>query len=201
MKPRETQNYNMSTEEDSQVEENDSAKKIRGLILRCFLYLIIVLICICIIPRFIVNRSIVDGVSMEPTLHADEHILVEKVSMTLNRLKRYDVIVFYPYGRDSKKYFIKRIIGMPGDTVWISDGTIYINDKPLNETFGSSPTTYEGIADEPLYINEDEYFVMGDNRSESFDSRYEQIGSVKKENIIGRAIFVVWPLKNFGTIE
>jgi signal peptidase I, bacterial type len=116
-------------------------------------------------------------------------------------LKRFDIIVFYPYGRDSDEYYVKRIIGLPGETVQIIDGKIYINGEVLEENYGKEPIENPGRAAQPIKLADDEYFVMGDNRNISKDSRYPNVGNVKMKNIGGRAFFRVSPLRKFGPID
>jgi signal peptidase I len=164
------------------------------------IYAIIIYSCLYLIPTYVMQRTIVDGPSMENTLHNEEQLIVEKISYHLDELKRFDIIVFYPHGRKSEEYYVKRIIGLPGETIQIKGSDIYIDGEVLKEDYGKDPITYAGLAAEPIVLGEDEYFVMGDNREVSLDSRYEEVGVVKKENIGGRAVLRIWPLKKFGLI-
>ena len=139
---------------------------------------------------------------MENNLHTNDQLLVEKLSYRFGELKRYDVIAFYPYGKDVKKeYYIKRIIGLPGETIQIIGSDIYIDGTILNEHYGKDPIHYAGIAEQPITLGEDEYFVMGDNRNNSSDSRVAEVGNIKKDQIIGRAWMRVWPFKDIGLIR
>ena len=138
---------------------------------------------------------------MESTLHNKENLLVEKVSYRFKDPDRFDVIVFYPYGRESDDYYIKRVIGLPGETVQIKGDTIYINGEEIKENYGKDPMVYAGIAEEPLKLADDEFFVLGDNREVSEDSRYEEVGPVKRENIEGKAILRIYPFSEFGIFE
>lgn len=176
-------------------------KKIRSGIIEAAIYVAIILICVFFVPRYVVQRTIVDGESMMDTLDDKENLLVEKVSYRFEDPKRFDVIVFYPYGREKSDYYIKRVIGLPGETIQIKGSTIYINGKELKENYGKDPIDYSGIAEEPIKLGKDEFFVLGDNREISKDSRYAVVGPVKRENIEGRAFLRIYPFNKFGSFE
>lgn len=185
----------------------DAGKKSEGrrkpvsILIDLIIYALIIYTCIYLIPTYVIQRTIVDGPSMEDTLHNGDHLMVEKISYHLDKLKRFDIIVFYPHGRDDEEYYVKRIIGLPGETVQIKGSDIYINGEVLKENYGKEPITYAGLAAEPIPLGDDEYFVMGDNREVSLDSRYEEVGVVPKKNIGGRAILRIWPLNKFGLLN
>lgn len=180
---------------------NKGASSKKSILKDLIAYAIIFIICLYILPTFVIQKTIVDGPSMEDTLQDRDQLMVEKVSYHFDALKRYDIIVFYPQGRDNEEYYIKRIIGLPGETVQIKGEDIYINGEVLDENYGKDPITNPGLADKPITLAEDEYFVMGDNREISEDSRYEIVGPVEKKNIGGKAILRVWPLNKFGLLE
>lgn len=176
-------------------------KRIRGILTELAIYVVIIILCVFFVPRYVMQRTKVQGSSMMNTLKNKENLLVEKVSYRFKDPERFDVIVFYPHGRDSKDYFIKRVIGLPGETVQIKGSTIYIDGEELKENFGKDPIDYAGLAEEPLELEDDEFFVLGDNREISKDSRYEDVGAVKRENIEGRAILRIYPFTKFGTFD
>ncbi len=211
---QEDTNYNKSMESEdgagsketdvSSLEDTQESKGkagTRGFLYDLIFYAVLIFVCIYILPNFVIQRTIVDGSSMANTLQNGEHLYVEKLSYRFDALDRFDIIVFYPYGRENEEYYVKRIIGMPGETVQIIGSEIYINGKLLEEHYGKDPIADPGRAVVPITLGEDEYFVMGDNRSISKDSRSEEVGNVKKENIGGRAIFRIKPLSRFGTID
>ena len=130
-----------------------------------------------------------------------DQLLVEKVTKYVIEYDRFDIIVFQPDYVAADGQFIKRIIGLPGETVQITEGQIYINGEVLAEQFGKTPIDNAGIAAEPVTLGTDEYFVLGDNREISLDSRYEVIGTVKQNQIEGRVILQIYPFSRFGTVE
>lgn len=198
------QAYEHNQEEHQKTEEQETVKKsmlTKRIFVEIGIYIILLFTCLNIVPKYVIQRTIVDGPSMKNTLQDGDNLLVEKLTVRFGGLERFDVIVFYPYGKEHEDYYIKRIIGMPGETIQIIGSDIYINGEILKENFGKNPITYAGIAAEPLVIGEDEYFVMGDNRKISKDSRYEEVGVVKRENIGGKAIVRIWPLNEFGFFD
>lgn len=176
--------------------------KILKEILSTGIYLLVVLGLTYLVITFVGQRTEVNGSSMEPTLQDGDNLIVDKISYRFRDPERFEVIVF-PFEYQNETYFIKRVIGLPGETVQIDlDGTIYINDEPMYEIFGKEviDEAHVGIAIEPITLGEDEYFVLGDNRNDSFDSRYEQVGNIHKSEIIGRAWVRIWPFDSMEVI-
>ena len=183
----------MSAEKNKKM--NDTLKEI----LKTVIYFLILLLVALFIVTFIGQRTVVDGRSMENTLNDKDNLIVDKISYRFKEPKRFDVIVF-PYQK--RNYFIKRIIGLPGETVNIDeDGNIFINGVLLEENYGKEKIKDPGIASRPIVLGENEYFVLGDNRNDSFDSRYFEVGNVKKENIIGRAWLRIYPFNKIGFVK
>ena len=176
-------------------------EKIYGIVREGIIYLLLILLCVFVIPKYVVQRTVVSGASMENTLHDGESLLVEKVSYRFTDPERFDVVVFYPDEEEQTEYYVKRVIGLPGETVQITGDDIFINGELLEEDFGKQEMVYSGIAEEPLELGEDEYFLLGDNRYVSFDSRYEEVGAVHKEMIEGKAFVRIWPLNKLGTFN
>ena len=130
---------------------------------------------------------------MQPTLQDGNSIVVNKMSYRFKKPKRNDVIVFKQSGSEHSYYNIKRVIGLPGETVQIKDGFVYINGKKLKEEFRFDEIANGGLANEEIKLDAKEYFVLGDNRNASEDSRYTNIGLVMKQDIVGRAWMRVKP--------
>ena len=165
------------------------------------IYIILILGCVFWVPEHVIQRTVVNGESMENTLHTGESLLVEKVSYRFNDPQRYDIIVFYPEGRDVDEYYVKRIFGLTGETIQITGNDIYINGEKIEDGFAKNGMDDPGIAAEPLTLADDEYFVLGDNRMVSLDSRDPDLGPIKAEDIAGHVILRIWPLKKFGTLK
>lgn len=144
----------------------------------------------------------VEGESMENTLFPKDYILLNKIAYHFKSPKRYDVIVF-PYDKKNNIYYLKRIIGLPGESIQIINSSIYINGALLYENYGkeSMDEFTEGIAGTSIKLKEDEYFVLGDNRNNSNDSRDRKIGPIKKVEILGKTSFRVYPFSSFGKIR
>lgn len=160
---------------------------------------VVYLFCMGLI-RYVVQRSIVEGSSMHPTMEDGDSLLIDKISYRFRDPERFEIIVFrYPHGKDT--YYIKRIIGLPGETVKIEDGRVYINGELLEEAYGSELIQNAGRANQEITLGEDEYFVLGDNRNVSSDSRDPSVGNVSFKQIIGRVILRFYPFDRFGKLE
>lgn len=147
---------------------------------------------------FIGLRTSVVGQSMSPTLVSGDEILVNRFVYKVTDPKRGDIIVFLPNGNEKSHYYVKRVIGVPGDTVLIQNGAVYINGEVYKEEIETAAIEEAGLASEEITLDSDEYFVLGDNRNNSEDSRYANIGNIKKDYIIGKAWFRVAPFSSFG---
>ncbi len=170
-------------------------------VLSTSLYILTVLIITYLIIRYVGQRTEVIGSSMETTLTSGDNLIVEKITYRFEEPKRFDIVVF-PFQYAKKTYYIKRVIGLPGETVYIDDnGTIYINDEVLKENYGREVILNPGLASQPITLADNEYFVMGDNRNDSSDSRDPSVGNIKRKDIIGRAWVRIWPFSKFGKIQ
>lgn len=150
---------------------------------------------------FVGFRISVVGPSMSPTLENGEKVLVNRLVYKVFSPKQNDLIVFLPNGNEKSHYYIKRVIAVPGDKVQVKEGMIYINGEPFEEKAEVSAVENALLAEEELTVGEDEYFVLGDNRNNSEDSRYASIGNVRKEYIVGKAWCIVWPWDRFGLLK
>ena len=176
-------------------------KKVLREILSTSLYLLVVLCITYLVIHFVGQRTQVSGSSMEPKLSNNDNLIVDKITYRFKDPERYDIIVF-PFEYEDNTYYIKRIIGLPGETVYIDkEGNIYIDGEVLEEAYGREVIKEPGRAYEPIKLGDDEYFVMGDNRNNSTDSRDPSVGNVKKDRIIGRAWLRIWPFNKFGFIK
>lgn len=184
------------------VAEQEEPKKSMGReILEFVIYIGIVALLTFLLVTFVGQRTVVSGRSMNPTLEDKDNLITDKLSYRFTDPKRYDIVVFPFEDESGKRNFIKRIIGLPGETVQIIDGEVYINGELLGETYGAEKMEYAGVAAEPITLGEDEYFVLGDNRNNSKDSRYADVGNITKDRLIGRAFIRIWPLSSFGLLK
>ncbi len=176
-------------------------KSVAKEILSTSIYLLCVLLVTYLIINYVGQRTEVQGSSMEPTLQNADNLIVDKITYRFNDPKRFDIIVF-PFQYEEDTYYIKRIIGLPGETVRIDlEGIIYINGEELKEGYGREIIQDPGRAVEEITLGEDEYFVMGDNRNNSTDSRNELVGNIHKDDIIGRAWVRIYPFEKFGKLK
>lgn len=149
-----------------------------------------------LIMIFIARAYTVNGESMLPTLHHGERLLVDKISYRFVEPSRGEIIVF-KNPADTSEQFVKRVIGLPGDKVAIIQGVVYINDLPLEEDYTLAPAR---IGFSSQVVPEGTYFVLGDNRNNSEDSRFGRVGFLPRELIVGRAIWRYWPLNQVNLV-
>ena len=164
------------------------------------LYIVLIIAFTWFVVTFVGQRTEVSGSSMETTLSDKDQLIVDKMTYRFRDPKRYEIVVF-PYQYQDNTYYIKRIIGLPGETVQILSGMVYIDGMRLDEHYGNEMMENPGIAEEPLTLDENEYFVLGDNRNNSSDSRASDVGLIHRKDLIGRAWIRVWPLSQIGVIH
>ena len=168
-------------------EKTDWKKELISLLI----YLAVIFLITFLVLHYVGQRTEVSGSSMEATLSDGDNLIMDKISYRFTDPKRFDIVIF-PY--DDETYYIKRIIGLPGETVYIDPaGNIYINDVLLEENYGLATIEDAGRASEPITLGDDEYFVLGDNRNASLDSRFEEVGNISRSRIVGRAWVRIYP--------
>ena len=184
-------------------EKQPEAEKSKGReILEMVIYLVCVAIVCLLIVKFVAYRCVVSGPSMQHTFENNDNLIAERVSYYFRKPERFEVIIFtlkeeYMNQVEEEHYLIKRVIGLPGETVSIKDGKVHINGEVLEEdVYAQSGYT---SAMQPVTLGENEYFVLGDNRDNSKDSRY--FGPVKMADINGRAWVRIWPFSRMGAIR
>ena len=176
-------------------------KNILKEILSTSVYLLVVLLVTYLIVNYVGQRTQVVGSSMESTLSDGDNLIVDKITYRFQDPERYDIIVF-PFKYEKSTYYIKRIIGLPGESVRIdNNGVIYVNGEIMNENYGREVILDPGVAKNEITLGKDEYFVLGDNRNNSTDSRDPMVGNIHRDDILGRAWLRIWPLSKFELLE
>ncbi|MHB1394201.1 MAG: signal peptidase I [Clostridia bacterium] len=150
-----------------------------------------------ILKTYIFQVALVNQISMEPTLHEGQVLIIAKVNYLFKDPERGDIVVL----KDEleNKYLIKRAIGLPGEVIDIRNNKVYINGEELKPDYTEVPTQDNGFA--KAKVPEGKYFVMGDNRLHSRDSRSDTVGFVNRSNIVGKAVFRVWPISKIGIVK
>jgi signal peptidase I len=189
------------TSQNSDVKEATGSSRVwRGL--RENFSLLAIALCLALLIRtFVAEPRYIPSDSMLPTLHIGDRLVVEKISYLFQPPKFGDIVVFQPpeelqsRGYSKDQAFIKRVIAKPGEIITIVDGKVYINGQAVQENYIAEPVDQPFP---PVQVPKDEFFVMGDNRNDSNDSRYW--GFLPAKNIIGRAVFRFWPLDRIGLV-
>ena len=164
------------------------------------IYILVIIVISYLVITFVGQRTQVSGSSMETTLSDGDQLIVDKISYRFRDPNQYDIVVF-PYQYEKNTYYIKRIIGLPGETVQIVDGYVYIDGQKLDEHYGNEVMENPGLAADPVVLGDDEYFVLGDNRNNSQDSRAANVGVIHRDDLLGRAWIRIWPFNKFGVIK
>jgi signal peptidase I len=162
--------------------------------LRDILETLVLAVVIFVLVNTMTGRYEVQSISMEPTLHEGQYLIVSKVSYWLHSPQRGDVVVLDPPDHRSTIPYIKRVVGLPGEHVEVHDGRVWVDGAALNEPYVSGPALYN----EDVVLGSSEYLVLGDNRNNSSDSHVW--GTLPKDNIVGKAVFRYWPPEKWGMI-
>ena len=193
----------LTEKKQTRKKQNDVLKEI----LSNSLYLLFVLVLTLLIVRYVGQRTVVIGSSMEPMLSNQDNLIVDKITYRFREPERFDIIVF-PFEYEEDTYYIKRIIGLPGETVRIDEnGNIYIKagadaeEVLLEEHYGAEVMKDPGLAYLGITLGEGEYFVLGDNRNHSSDSRTPAVGLIHEDDIVGRAWLRIYPFDSIGFVR
>jgi signal peptidase I len=147
------------------------------------------------------QRVSVIGDSMNPGLKNGDITLVNRLVYDVRKPRRGDIIAFKPNGNESSHYYMKRVIGLPGETIECKEGIIFIDGEMLEEDYKTTAIEELGLLEEPITLKSDEFFVLGDDRQSSEDSRMANIGNVKRSEIAGKVWFVISPIKHLGIVR
>lgn len=177
----------------ARIETTPSAKKIIKEIIIWILLIVMTITASYFITTNVFVKTSVSGVSMEPTLTEGKIVIVNKLEYYFKKPKRNDVIVYKQSNKEHSYFELKRVIGLPGETVKIKNGMVYINDEVMKEKVKTDIIQNGGLAEEGVKLDDNEYFVLGDNRNDSEDSRFASVGNVLKNEILGKAVAIEKP--------
>ena len=165
-------------------------------IIKEFVPYVIIILVVLLVKKYLFTTILVNGNSMNNTLYENDVMILDKISYKIKKINRFDIVVLNGY----KTKLIKRVIGLPGEHVKYENNELYINNKKVEDEYGSG-ITYDFDLNNLGFdeIPEGYYFVLGDNREDSLDSR--SIGLISKDNIIGHATFIIFPFNRFGFVE
>ncbi len=173
-------------------------KSVYSFLMELIICVVISVTIVFLVTSFVVTHTKVIGHSMQDTLNQGEYLLINRLTYQFSDPKQFDIVVFKHSEEDK---YIKRVIATPGQKIQIINSKIYVDDKIVNENYGNAPITDPGNAAEPIFLGEDEYFVLGDNRNHSSDSRFDDVGLVKRDKIQGKVLLRIYPIDKFGTVD
>ncbi|MDR0272153.1 MAG: signal peptidase I [Clostridiales bacterium] len=150
--------------------------------------------------RGLIRTAKVDGSSMAPTLEHGDMVVLNRIAYFVSSPRVGDIVAF-PYAQNPSEYFIKRVIALPGDMVDFHSGYFYVNGVQLEDEFSAEPTISMGNIQFPIIVEDGHFFVLGDNRIGSQDSRFSQVGTIPEKEMVGRASLRIWPLDRLGRVE
>ena len=185
----------------ARIETTPSAKKIIKEIIIWILLIVMTITASYFITTNVFVKTSVSGVSMEPTLTEGKVVIVNKLEYYFKKPKRNDVIVYKQSNKEHSYFELKRVIGLPGETVKIKNGMVYINDEVMKEKVKTDIIQNGGLAEEGVKLDDNEYFVLGDNRNDSEDSRFASVGNVLKNEILGKAVAIEKPFSLVNSLN
>lgn len=162
-------------------------------------YLLVIFLALILVLAFFYRVKVL-GPSMESTIHSGDSVLVDRIRYKISGPHRGDIVAFLPNGDREAEISIKRVIGLPGEKIQIKNGALYINNKVYNSDISNETINHAGLAENELKLGKGEYFLLGDNRNNSEDSRYESIGKVTRKELIGK-VWLNVTFSNFGLME
>lgn len=162
-------------------------------------YLLVIFLALILVLAFFYRVKVL-GPSMETTVHSGDSVLVDRIRYKISGPHRGDIVAFLPNGDREAEISIKRVIGLPGEKIQIKNGALYINNKVYNSDISNETINHTGLAENELKLGKGEYFLLGDNRNNSEDSRYESIGKVTRKELIGK-VWLNVTFSNFGLME
>ena len=163
--------------------------------------IVMVVLAAYVIVSFACTRTTISGGSMEDTIKNEDTVLINRFAYAFGSPKRFDCIAFEPDAIGSSKLYVKRVVGLPGETIQIKEGHIYINGNILENDINDTYIVTAGMAIYEIHLGEDEYFCLGDNRNNSEDSRFSSIGMIKKEHIVGKVWMVLHPIEDMRFVK
>lgn len=176
--------------------------KIIDIIFKWIVDIVIVLVLALFVYMYCCQQTKVQGNSMNDMLKNEDQVLVNTIAYNILPVARYDVISFHKGMEDGEKIqYVKRVIGLPGETILIKDGEFYVNGKKLDYKKSKDKIVNAGLATEEIKLKDDEYFVIGDNINNSEDSRSATVGNVKKTEIDGKVWLISWPFANINLVK
>ena len=200
-KMRETEEQSSELEEQKGRVQRERKQYLRE-ILNWVVYVAFLVAMVYLANTFVTQRTMVSGNSMYPYLHDGDQLMMDKISYRFRDPERFDIVVLrVDDGSEKGELYIKRIIGLPGETVQIKDGVVFIDGEQLEEAYGEEEIRNGGRATEGVTLGEDEYFVLGDNRNNSDDSRYDTVGNLKRDRIVGKAFVRLWPIDRIAILK
>ena len=193
------QDIGMDIDENKKEETQKSTSAVREILSWVLTFALAIGAAFLIKNYLIINADVPTG-SMENTIMPGDRLIGNRLAFLKDTPERGDVVIFH-YPDDEEELYVKRVIGLPGETVQIKNGQIYIDDKPLEADKGLGQVSLAGLAENPVVLDEDEYFLLGDNRDSSEDSRFVKIGNVKRRQIRGKVWLRLIPFIDFKLVE